>query len=241
MRHPSLVLSGIALSCLLLLPACRGNVDQAAPSTETDAALPKPAAGNGSVTGMPDRPGPGPIGHAVQAQDAVQDSPFASDGTGIDGTGIDSAGMSTGTDAGFPGSQATSDDGPVADVVETVANDARIVLSDYYAAINTRQYDRAYRLWSDDGKASGQTLQQFAHGFADTTNVEASLGEPGRVDAAAGSRYNQVPLSIATTHDNGQVRRYIGNYTLRRAVVDGATPEQRAWRIASADIRVVDP
>jgi len=31
----------------------------------------------------------------------------------------------------------------------------------------------------------------------------------------------------------------VGAYTLRRAVVDGAGAEQRAWRIASADLREV--
>ena len=122
---------------------------------------------------------------------------------------------------------------------EPSAADAVAVLRDYYAAIGARDYARAHALWSDGGRASGQTLEQFANGFANTASVVAEPGEPGRVEPAAGSRYIEVPVSITATRDDGSVRRYLGNYTLRRAVVDGASAEQRAWRIATADIREV--
>ena len=61
-------------------------------------------------------------------------------------------------------------------------------------------------------------------------------GTPGRLDAAAGSRYVEVPVTVEAAQRDGSVRRYAGSYTLRRAVVDGATAEQRAWRIASANL-----
>ena len=64
---------------------------------------------------------------------------------------------------------------------------------------------------------------------------------PGRIGAAAGSRFIEVPVAVSATRDDGSVHKYVGNYTLRRAVVDGATPEQRTWRIASADLREVQP
>ena len=48
-------------------------------------------------------------------------------------------------------------------------------------------------------------------------------------------------MALAATQDDGSQRKYVGAYTLRRAVVEGATPEQRAWRIASADLREVQP
>ena len=72
-------------------------------------------------------------------------------------------------------------------------------------------------------------------------SVSAEVGEPGRVDAAAGSRYIEIPVSITATRRDGSVHRYAGAYTLRRAVVDGASADQRAWRIASADLREVRP
>lgn len=231
LHNTSLLLPCIALSCVLLLPACSGNDNPAAGPSDADAALPQPAAGNGSVTGMPDRPGPGPVGDALHAADIAQDSPLSTD----------SLGQTLDVDAGPPDLAGAADPGMVTAGAEPTVQDALAVLRDYYAAINTRQYDTAYGLWSNDGKASGQTPGQFAQGFADTGKVDAQLGEPGRVDPAAGSRYIQIPVSIITTHTDGNVHRYAGSYTLRRAVVDGASQAQRAWRIGSADIREVRP
>ena len=39
----------------------------------------------------------------------------------------------------------------------------------------------------------------------------------------------------------GGIRRYAGSYVLQLTVVDGATPEQRSWHIASANLREVVP
>jgi hypothetical protein len=124
---------------------------------------------------------------------------------------------------------------------EPTPADAVAVIDAYYAAIAANQYPRAYALWSGGGQASGQTAQQFAAGFADTASVSVDVGAPGRVDAAAGSRYIEVPVAVTATRRDGSLHRYAGAYTLRRAVVDGATDEQRAWRLASADLREVQP
>lgn len=234
-RTTVLLLPCIALSCLLLLPACSGNDSPAASPGDANAALPQPAAGSGSVTGMPDRPGPGPVGDAARASDIAQDSPFATGGVGhaLDTDVETQPGIDGAVDTGMV------DTGMAAPGTEPTVQDALTVLRDYYTAINARQYDTAYGLWSNGGKASGQTPVQFAEGFADTGNVDVQLGDPGRVDAAAGSRYIQIPVSIVTTHTDGNVHRYAGSYTLRRAVVDGASEAQRDWRIGSADIREV--
>ena len=55
--------------------------------------------------------------------------------------------------------------------------------------------------------------------------------------AAAGSRYVEIPVRITAVATDGGRRAFSGSYTLRRSVVDGATAEQRAWRIYSASIR----
>ena len=119
------------------------------------------------------------------------------------------------------------------------AAEAAAVIQRYYAAIDAGDYARAYRLWSDGGRASGQSLASFASGFDDTTSVGVDIGAPGRVEAAAGSRYIEVPVTVRAVHADRSEHRFEGTYTLRRAVVDGATPEQRQWRIASARLREV--
>jgi hypothetical protein len=96
---------------------------------------------------------------------------------------------------------------------------------------------QAYGLWSDGGRASGLTPEQFAAAFAGVTALDAQPGEPGPVEAAAGSRFIEVPLLLRSTHADGSVRTQAGRVVLRRAVVDGASAEQRAWRIASTDLR----
>jgi hypothetical protein len=96
-------------------------------------------------------------------------------------------------------------------------------------------------LGSGDGRASGQSAASFAGGFGDTAGVTVQTGAPGRVEGAAGSRYVRVPVAIRAVQVDGSERRYEGSYTLRRAVVDGASADQREWRIASADLREVGP
>lgn len=216
--RPLLSLLAVALSLVLALPGCKRESATAGTSGEAgdDVALPRPDAGDGSVTGMPDEPGPGAIGPPTVADTGSAGDPeIVFDEEVADPASVDVV----------PG--------------EPSAADAVAVLRDYYAAIGAQDYARAHALWSDGGSASGQTLEQFANGFANTASVVAEPGEPGRVEPAAGSRYIEVPVSITATRDDGSVHRYLGNYTLRRAVVDGASAEQRAWRIATADIREV--
>ena len=63
------------------------------------------------------------------------------------------------------------------------------------------------------------------------------IGPPGQVDAGAGSRFIEVPVTLRAQQADGAFRHYEGRYVLRRAVADGASAAQRAWRIASADLR----
>jgi hypothetical protein len=113
---------------------------------------------------------------------------------------------------------------------------ANVVLA-YYRAINERRYRDAYRLWESDGAASGKSVEAFRDGFGSTASVGVVLGAPGRIEGAAGSRYIEIPVRITAIASDGGRQAFIGRYTLRRSVVDGATPEQRTWRIYSAHVR----
>jgi hypothetical protein len=221
--------SALLLACIAL-SACGGDKSRSPGAAGGDTeALPAPAGSRGSVTGMPDEPGPGQIGlpkpEETVALDAEGNPVLPTDDTVADPTApIDP--NATPIDA------ASIEPGP---------QDAVAVIRDYYAAINRRDFAQAHALWSDGGRASKQTLEQFSAGFADTTGVSVEIMAPGRVDAAAGSRYVEVPVALTATHADGQQLRFVGAYTLRRAVVDGATADQRAWRIGTADLREVAP
>ena len=218
-----------ALGAGMLLAACGDRGANDAPSTDQADALPKPEAGGGSITGMSAARGPGEVplsGHAPEQPLSVQEDQ------------VDLLNPETGL---LPGGATASADATTAPVGEPTAQDAIAVVREYYASIDSRSYARAYALWSDGGRASKQTPQQFADGFAQTTHVEVAIGEPGNEDAGAGQRYLQLPVTVTATRADGSVHRYAGQYTLHRTVVDGASAEQRAWRIDSADLRELTP
>lgn len=114
------------------------------------------------------------------------------------------------------------------------------VVRDYYRSISDRNYARAYALWSDSGRASGQSLDEFQRGFARTASVTATIGAPGRIEGAAGSRYVEIPVSVEAHQRDGGIERYRGTYTLRRAVVPGASDAQRSWHLYSAKLARID-
>jgi hypothetical protein len=180
---------------------------------------------------MPTRPGPGQIGAPAAGL------PRPDTATPIDEN----------SDVGVAGEEASGDvdQGPMGGDAqmpqEPTPADAVAVIRDYYRAIDGLDYAHAWSLWSDGGRSSGQSTQQFADGFANTAHVTVETGQPGDMEAAAGSRFIEVPVTIVAETRDGGTQRYTGSYTLRRAVVDGATPEQRAWRIASASLHAAPP
>lgn len=198
------------LCACLLLAACGGDKNNTSSSSNADESLPKPETAAGSVTGMPN-PGT-PSALPAPADNLANDN--------------EDPGIAT-------------EDTPVDSNLPTLASPdaAVLVLREYYAAINARDYGKAYSQWSDGGRASGQSPQQFADGYATTQGVSVVLGEPGPVEGAAGSRYVQVPATLDATQADGSLRHYTGTFTLRMTVVDGASEAQRSWHIASADLR----
>ena len=117
------------------------------------------------------------------------------------------------------------------------AEGAANIVRAYYRDINERRYEHAYRLWASEGAASGKRLDAFRDGFRNTASVGVELGTPGPIGAAAGSRYVEIPVRITAVATDGGRQVFSGSYRLRRSVVDGATAEQRAWRIYSANVR----
>jgi hypothetical protein len=115
------------------------------------------------------------------------------------------------------------------------------VVRRYYAAIRSGQYDSAYVMWDAAGKASAQTPEQFARGFAQTAQTFVSIGDSVTIEGAAGSQYATVPVRVEAVLRNGAAQHFSGTYTLRRAMVDGATPEQQRWRIYSAHLESATP
>lgn len=219
------------LALTMLLAGCGGEDGGKEGGDASQASLPQPRQAGGAITDMPAKPGPGEVPLAGDAPPPPPPSLLPAD---------ERFGLPPLEDNPETGLAGDASSAPAA-MPEPVPADAAALVRDYYAAIAARDYARAYAAWSDGGRSSGQTPEQFAAGFAGTAGVEASVGDPGPVEAAAGSRYVEVPVTVHARLADGSLRRFAGRYTLRRAVVDGATAEQRAWRIASADLREAAP
>ena len=208
MKLSSAPIAALLLSALLA--ACGGNGATSGKPGEGDgdaAGLPTPSARGGSITGMPDpRPGGGNQPAIDIAPEALPDPATEGDGTG-------------------PEDISASEPG---------ADSAVQVIRDYYAAINLRDPARAYALWRGQGQASGVSAEQFAQDLSTTSGVSVEIGQPGPVDAGAGQRHITIPVSLVVRKSDGGEQRYRGEYVLQRTVVDGASEDQRAWRISSA-------
>jgi hypothetical protein len=125
---------------------------------------------------------------------------------------------------------------PVRSAADSPAAAAAVVRG-YYAAIEARDFRRAYLCWGDGGASSRQTYDRFVAGFRNTAHVEAQIGAPGPIGAAAGSRYVEVPVIVRARTKGGRSQRFAGTYLMRRSEVDGATAAQRRWHIDSAKLR----
>lgn len=117
---------------------------------------------------------------------------------------------------------------------------ARAVVARYYAAIDRGDYRSAYLLWDRGRQASGTSLAAFTRGFARTAHTGVRTGAPTDAEGAAGSSFITVPVQVDAVLKNGARQHYAGSYTLRRVNdIDGATPTQRRWHIASASLKPV--
>lgn len=111
------------------------------------------------------------------------------------------------------------------------------VIRDYYQAIARQDYARAYSQWDAEGRASGQSFDQFKQGFVNTASTTVEIGEPGSPSGAAGSVYMEIPVTITAKTTAGISQKFHGSYVLKRVNdVPGSTPAQRRWHLYSADI-----
>ncbi|MGH8077737.1 MAG: hypothetical protein ACREPE_10475, partial [Lysobacter sp.] len=126
----------------VLLAACGGDKTAGRQTVDgvPDEQLPTPAGAPGSaVTGMPDTPGPGQVGPPVPGQPGAVVLDENGNPLPIDGVPVDPL-----IAPDLPEDSAY----PIA-VDEPTAQEAVDVVRDYYAAINGRNYARAFALWSD--------------------------------------------------------------------------------------------
>jgi heat shock protein HslJ len=131
-----------------------------------------------------------------------------------------------------------SDSGtPPSNANQEQESDPVSVISSYYAAINAKDYRKAYAYWEQPATS----FEQFSRGFSDTERVRVLVEPPGQIEGAAGSSYADMATIIVARRTGGTERVFTGCYTLRRSnlpVEDGG--DVRGWRIYKANLKPVD-
>jgi len=118
------------------------------------------------------------------------------------------------------------------------AQEAATLVERYYALIESGNYPAARRLWQPGNAGAAESDAAFAAQFALYSEYHANVGAPGRIYAGAGQRHVAVPVQpYARTRQDGMPAYMIGTVTLHRTGdIDGATAEQRQWRITRISI-----
>jgi hypothetical protein len=118
------------------------------------------------------------------------------------------------------------------------AQGAGQVLQRFGGWLEQRRFAEAYRLWSEDGRASGRTEAQFAAAYQEYAEIHSEVGTPGEAEGAAGSIYVDIPFRLYGKLKSGEPFNQLSSVTLRRTNdVPGSTAEQRQWHIYRIDVQ----
>ncbi|MES3029729.1 MAG: MliC family protein [Pseudomonadota bacterium] len=118
------------------------------------------------------------------------------------------------------------------------AQGAANVVQTYFALLADKKFGEAQNLWSDGGKASGMSAQDFAASFGKYASYNAQIGTPGEIEGGAGSLFVEVPVVVYGTMKTGEPVNLKGKVRLRRVNdVPGATPDQLRWHISETALK----
>ena len=112
------------------------------------------------------------------------------------------------------------------------------VLQLFGGLLEQRKFAEARKLWSDQGRASGQTEAEFIAAYDRYAEIHSEVGAPGAMEGAAGSSYVDIPFRLYGRLKDGKPFNQVGTVTLRRVNdVPGSTEEQRSWRIYKIEMQ----
>jgi hypothetical protein len=118
------------------------------------------------------------------------------------------------------------------------AQGAGQVLQQFGGLLEQGRFGEAYRLWSDDGRASGLGEAEFAAAYDKYAEIHSEVGAPGQTEGAAGSIYVDIPFRLYGKLKTGLPFNQVGTVTLRRVNdVPGSTQEQRRWHIFKSELK----
>ena len=117
-------------------------------------------------------------------------------------------------------------------------SDAAQILRSMFNAINRHEYARAYGYWDATGTET-RPFDDFAAGYADTTNVRIELGAI-TADAGAGQYYYQAPVILRAQTAAGVNQVYVACYVMHLSNPSfQASPPFQPLAIRSGTARLV--
>ena len=121
------------------------------------------------------------------------------------------------------------------------AQGAANVVQTYFALLGERRYAQARALWTPGAAGAGPSPAAFAADFARYGEYRGLVGAPGKIEAGAGQRYVTVPVQVAARLKSGAEIDQRGEVVLHRTGdIDGATPDQRRWRLQTITLRTTE-
>jgi len=149
---------------------------------------------------------------------------------------VDPATIRPGDPGGLPDDRAPLEE-PRGSIDPKSAEGAGQLMQRFGGLLEQRKFAEAYRLWSDNGRASGMSEAQFVAAYDKYAEIHSEVGRPGDSEGAAGSIYIDVPFRLYGKLKSGGSFNQAGTVTLRRVNdVDGSTEEQRNWHIYKSDL-----
>ena len=171
----------------------------------------------------------------TQSDNAAAPSPVAEENA-PDPQPIDPETIRPGEPGGLPNDRTPLAE-PKGPIDPKSAEGAGQVMQMFGGLLEQRKFAEAYRLWSDNGRASGMTQAQFVAAHNKYAEIHSEVGKPGDSEGAAGSIYVDVPFRLYGKTTSGGPFNLVGTVTLRRVNdVAGSTEEQRRWHIARSDL-----
>lgn len=147
----------------------------------------------------------------------------------------DPAAIKPGEPGGLPDDRTPVVEGPID---PKSGQGAGQVLQLFGGLLEQRKFADARKLWSDEGKASGQSEAAFIASYDRYTEIHSEVGAPGQMEGAAGSSYVDIPFRLYGKLKDGKPFNQVGTVTLRRVNdVPGSTEEQRSWRIYQMELQ----
>jgi len=138
-----------------------------------------------------------------------------------------------------PPSRSDAPDASTENPAQPSAQVAADVVRKYFQLLAAKQLDAAAQLLTPAGR---ETLQTFSEYLPQQGVDDVRIGEPGRIEGAAGSLYVTIPVHIIGRDAAGAAKHMEGDATLRRSNnVPGATAEQLSWRIERIELLPPSP